>query len=198
MLEMQKVSFAYPGSSKNLYTDFDFSVAPGERVALCAPSGFGKTTLCRLLSGYERPFSGKVLVDGIPLPARGVCPVQLILQHPENAVDPYMRMRAVLAEGGEVNKNILDGLGICQEWMSRYAHELSGGELQRICIARALATHPRYLVADEISVMLDAVSQARIWGFLVKYVEHYRAGLVFVSHSDALVERIATRTIHLV
>lgn len=180
-----------------MYRDFSLAVGADERVALVAPSGFGKTTLCRLLAGFERPLKGDILVDGEPLPARGVCPVQLILQHPEAAVDPRMRMEKTLAEAGEVPEQLLDDLGIQRKWLRRYPHELSGGELQRFCIARALAANPRYLVADEISTMLDAVTQAQIWRFLVAETERRGIGLVFVSHSPALTQRIATRVVNL-
>ncbi len=197
MLEARGITYAHPGAREPLYRDFDLAVGPGERVALSAPSGFGKTTLCRLLAGYERPQSGKILVDGVPLPRRGTCPVQLILQHPEAAVDPRMRMERTLAEAGEVPQGLLDDLGIQEKWLTRFPHELSGGELQRFCIARALMANPRYLVADEISTMLDAVTQAQIWRFLVTETKKRDVGLVFVSHSPALAERIATRTIDL-
>ena len=196
MLEARSITFAYPGVLP-LYEGFSLSVEPGERVALQAPSGFGKTTLCRLLAGYEQPQSGQVLVNGVPLPQKGVCPVQLIGQHPELAVDPRMRMRDTLAEAGEVPERLMEGLGIERRWLMRYPHELSGGELQRFCIARALAVEPRYLVADEISTMLDALTQARIWRFLVSELERCDMGLVFVSHSPALTERIATRVVRL-
>ena len=198
MLEARGITYACPGAARALYQGFDLAVAPDERVALCAPSGFGKTTLCRLLAGYERPQAGEVLVDGEPLPRRGACPVQMIWQHPEAAVDPRMRMGATLAEAGEVPGRLLDDLGIQKRWLSRYPHELSGGELQRFCIARALAANPRYLVADEVSTMLDAVTQAQIWRFLVAETQARGIGLVFVSHSHALTERIATRVVDLV
>lgn len=197
MLEARGITYAYPGAREPLYCGFDLSVASDERVALSAPSGFGKTTLCRLLAGYERPQKGEVLVDGALLPKRGVCPVQLILQHPETAVDPRMRMERTLTEAGEVPPQLLDDLGIQRKWLSRYPHELSGGELQRFCIARALAANPRYLVADEVSTMLDAVTQAQIWRFLVEETQARGIGLVFVSHSHALTERIATRVVDL-
>lgn len=197
MLEARNITYAYPGSRKSLYQGFSLAVAPHERVALSAPSGFGKTTLCRLLAGYEQPQQGEILVDDKPLPKRGVCPVQLILQHPETAVDPRLRLRDTLAEAGEVPRQLLDDLGIQDKWLSRYPHELSGGELQRFCIARALAVQPRYLVADEVSTMLDAVTQAHIWRFLVDETERRGIGLVFVSHSPALTKRIATRVVDL-
>ncbi|OUO89472.1 ABC transporter ATP-binding protein [Gordonibacter sp. An230] len=197
MLEARDVSFGYPGTKRLLYEGFDLLIGAEERVALGAPSGFGKTTLCRILAGYERPLAGEVLVDGAPLPKRGACPVQLILQHPEAAVDPRMRMEKTLAEAGEVSERLLDELGIRRAWLRRFPHELSGGELQRFCIARALAANPRYLVADEMSTMLDAVTQAQIWRFLVAETERCGIGLVFVSHSPALTERIATRVVDL-
>ena len=197
MLEARGITYAYPGASHALYQGFDLAVAPDERVALCAPSGFGKTTLCRLLAGYEAPQEGEVLVGGEPLPRRGVLPVQMIWQHPEAAVDPRMRLGKTLAEAGEVPGRLLDDLGIQKRWLSRYPHELSGGELQRFCIARALAANPRYLVADEVSTMLDALTQAQIWRFLVDETSRRGIGLVFVSHSPALTDRIATRVVRL-
>lgn len=218
MLEARNICFSYPGSNKMLYQDFSLEVAPGERLALVAPSGFGKTSLCRILAGYEQPQEGEVLVDGQAIPRRGACPVQLIFQHPELALDPRMRMvdsleeasgpfaglRARLHAGDllrdEVDmgrcdeaERLLRGLGIQRKWLSRYPHELSGGELQRFCVARALACNPRYLIADEISTMLDALTQAQIWTFLLEEIDRRGMGLVFVSHSPALTRRIATR-----
>lgn len=210
MLEARAITFSYGG--KTLYDGFDFAVSPGERVALSAPSGYGKTTLCRILAGYAKPAAGQVLMDGAPLPRRGACPVQMIWQHPEAAVDPRMRMRKVLAEtAGSCPKamadqgfvcaddaqrelaRLMDAFGIRREWLERYPHELSGGELQRFCIVRALALRPRYLIADEMSTMLDALTQARIWRALLAELDGSGAGLVFVSHSPALTARIATR-----
>lgn len=212
MLEVKDVSFSY--GDRRLYEGFSLSVEPGERVALQAPSGFGKTTLCRIMAGYIRPDGGQVLVDGEPLPKRGVSPVQMIWQHPEAAVDPRMRMRKVLTEAGIACPKSLDGgdgasgggessaaglvrlmraFGIREEWLMRYPHELSGGQLQRFCIVRALSASPRYLIADEMTTMLDALTQARIWRALLEELEKERMGLVFVSHSPALTARIATR-----
>lgn len=211
MLEVRNLSFGYPGRPA-LYQGFSLEVAPGERVALRAPSGFGKTTLCQMLAGYLRPSGGEVLVDGQPLPKRGTCPVQMIWQHPEIAVDPRMRMAVMLAEAGVGNghikhvddpsvapdhRDLLEELGIRDQWLSRYPHELSGGELQRFCIARALAANPRYLVADEVSTMLDAVTQAKIWRALLHEAERRNLGMVLVSHSPALTERVATRVLEL-
>ena len=211
MLEARGIAFAYPGKAP-IYQGLDFSIEPGERVALQAPSGFGKTTLCRMLAGYLQPTAGQILLDGNPLPKRGVCPVQLVWQHPERAVDPRMRMAAMLAEAGvghkrlrslcdealsQDHRELLGRLGIQDKWLTRFPHELSGGELQRFCIARALATRPRYLIADEISTMLDALTQAQIWHVLLEESTAQNMGVILVSHSPSLTERVATRMVRL-
>ena len=197
MLIVQDVSFSYPAGPKVLH-QVSLEVAPGERVALRAPSGFGKTTLCQIMAGYVKPSQGQVLVDGERLPRRGVCPVQMIWQHPERVLDPRMRMGRALAQAGAVDEQVMDELGIRREWMDRFPHELSGGELQRFCIARALGANPRYLIADEISTMLDALTQAQLWRFLRDEAERRGLGMVVVSHSPALLEQVATRVVDLV
>jgi peptide/nickel transport system ATP-binding protein len=196
MLKAHDLHFSHPGQPL-LFDGLNLTVDQRERVALVAPSGVGKSTLCKLLAGYLVPQGGSVLIDGQPLPRRGVCPVQLIWQHPEQAVDTHMRMRFVLEEAGVVTPELRQELGIRDEWLSRHPHELSGGELQRFCIARALAARPRYLIADEISTMLDAVTQARIWKVLLNACATQNIGLVFVSHSPALTARLATRVVGL-
>lgn len=196
MLELKHVTFGY-SRTKPLFEDVSLCIERGERVALAAPSGFGKTTLCKLLAGYETPWQGEVCVDGGPLPSRGACPVQLVMQHPESAADPRMRMRAMLEEAGGPDDALLERLGIRRAWMTRFPHELSGGELQRFCIARALAASPAYLIADEISTMLDAVTQAQIWRTLIDEQERRDLGIAFVSHSPALTSRLATRVVGL-
>lgn len=200
MLELKAVSYAYPDALYPTLSEVTLSVANKERVALVAPSGFGKTTLCKIAAGFIRSFQGSVTVDGLPLPRRGVCPVQMIFQHPELAVDPHMRLEKTLAEATRDTHEIArlcEALGIKQTWLHRYPHELSGGELQRICIARALASRPQYLVADEISTMLDAVTQADLWQFLIRETQARSMGLLFVSHSPALTKRVATRVVDL-
>ena len=204
-LEARRVSFGYGGPAPLVFDDFSFAVRPGERVALRAPSGHGKSTLCRLLAGYLEPARGGVFVDGAPLREAAVpgaaSPVQLIGQHPERVIDPLLRIRKSLAEAGLGHagsaNDLLAALGVRSAWLDRFPSELSGGELQRICIARALATQPRYLICDEISTMLDASTQAQLWRFLVSYAQGREVGMVIVSHSDALVDRVATRVVEL-
>ena len=216
-LEARALSFAYP-CGRVLYRDFSLAVAPGERVALEAPSGVGKTTLCRLLAGYLRPTAGEVRVDGAPLVpvarlSGAASPVQLLWQHPEQAFDPNLRMGESLAEATRPDgapafgrsgvpldaraTALAETFGIRDAWLSRLPHELSGGELMRCAMVRALACRPRYLIADEATAMLDAVTQAELWHALLALQERDGWGLVLVSHSPDLVSRVATRRVRL-
>ena len=194
-LEARKVTFCYPGERKRpVLQGISLSIAPGERVGLQAPSGSGKTTLCRLLAGYEKPQQGEILLDGRPLQDyRGVCPVQMVWQHPETVVDPLLRLGDTLAEAGAVEERVMQALHIEKAWMNRYPAELSGGELQRFCIARALHPQTRFLLCDEISAMLDLVTQAQIWRFLLVEATRRQLGLLVVSHDSTLLRQVCTR-----
>ena len=199
MLEAKNLSFSYDKKSDpwKILENVTLSVKPGERVGILAPSGAGKTTLLKILGGYLFPDSGCVLVDGKPLPKKGHCPVQLIWQHPEKAVNPRLRMERILAEGGGREPELERRLGILPEWLSRFPQELSGGELQRFCIARALGPETKYLLCDEISTMLDLITQGQIWRFLMEETEKRKIGMVITSHSRELLTHVCTRQISL-
>ena len=87
----------------------------------------------------------------------------------------------------------MEGLGIEPDWLNRYPAELSGGELQRFCIARALGERTQFILADEISTMLDLITQSQIWSFLVREAEERSIGLLAVSHSTPLLWQVCTR-----
>ena len=149
-LEANKLSFRYPRRGRGpVLEGVSLTLAPGERLGLSGPSGRGKTTLCKLLAGYERPGRGEILLDGLPLSRyRGACPVQMIWQHPEAALDPLLPLGKSLEEAGPADPRLLEALHIQPGWLTRYPQELSGGELQRFCIARALGPATRYLLCD--------------------------------------------------
>ncbi len=195
-LEANELSFRYQKGSRQILNHFSMTLESGERLGFAAPSGFGKTTLCKILAGYEKPDSGQVLIDGVPVQEiKGYCPVQMIWQHPELSVNPRWKMKRVLEEGGPVPERIMDGLGIERDWLNRYPSELSGGELQRFCIARALGEKTRFLLADEITTMLDLITQSQIWHFLLEEIKGREIGLLVVSHSGPLLDRICTRKV---
>ena len=199
ILETHNLTFYYRNRKKNPIIDrFELTISPGERVGLKGSSGRGKTTLCRLLAGYERPKRGQVLLDGKPVSEyRGACPVQMVWQHPETVVDPLLRLRETLAEAGDIEEQMMEKLHIEKEWLERYPAELSGGELQRFCLARALRPETKILLCDEITSMLDLVTQAQIWEFLLEEAERRKMGMLVVSHSEALLEKVCTRIITL-
>ena len=197
-LEARALSFRYDNGNRQILNNLSMTLTSTDRLGLIAPSGFGKTTFCKILAGYEKPDSGEVLLDGKPLSAwKGYCPVQMIWQHPELSVNPRWKMGEVLKEGDQVEQRIMDGLGIEPDWLNRYPSELSGGELQRFCIARALGQRTRFLLADEISTMLDLITQSQLWNFILEEVKNREIGLLAVSHSDALLERICTKMLRL-
>lgn len=197
MLEVQDITFSYQKNGNQILEHVNLPVGPEERLGILAPSGYGKTTLLKIISGYISPDAGRILVDGEPLPQKGYCPVQMIFQHPEQAVNPRLRMREVLKEGDGISKELIEGLGIEEDWKNRFPQELSGGELQRFCIARALGKGTKYLLCDEITTMLDFITQGQIWNFLIEETKRRGIGMVIVSHSQPLLDHVCTRQIRL-
>lgn len=202
MLEARDLWFRYRPGGPWVVAGVDLGLVRGEVLGLRGPSGSGKTTVARLLSGFLPPERGEVRVDGAPLgptaavaPAAGAAPVQLVSQHPELAVDPRWRLGDTLAEAGAPDPGLLDALSIAPGWLGRYPHELSGGELQRVTAARALLTGAPYLVADEVSAMLDPLTQAQIWHVLLDRVRATGLAVLAVSHDDALLAAVAGRVV---
>jgi peptide/nickel transport system ATP-binding protein len=194
LLEGRNLAFGYDPAHP-VIEDFGIALEAGERVGLLGPSGCGKSTLAKILAGYIRPSAGEVRFEGRPLPERGPCPVQLIYQHPEKAVNPRWKMGRTLTEAWTPDARALADMGIETEWLDRYPSELSGGEIQRFCILRAAGPHTRVLIADEISTMLDVVSQAQIWNVLLRLVEQRGLALLLVTHNRHLAEKVCTRCI---
>lgn len=197
LLEVKNVSYRYNKSSHWVLEDVSFTIDSKERVALVAPSGYGKSTLAKIISGYIKPERGEILWDGKPLPKNVYCPIQMIYQHPEESVNPRWKMAKILNEACEVDNNILQEMGIEKAWFNRWPNELSGGELQRFCIARVLGPETKFLVCDEISTMLDVITQAQIWNFLLKISQKNELGMLVVTHNIELANRVCDRIIEL-
>ncbi len=196
-LVANNIYFRYDSKQDWILENKNIKIEKGERVAILAPSGYGKTTLAMLLAGYLEPQKGEILLDGNPLPKKGICPVQLIYQHPEKAINPRWRLQKVLEESSEINEKVLEVFGIEKAWLSRYPRELSGGELQRFCVARALMSGAEYLICDEISTMLDVITQAQIWNVILDEAKQRNMGLLIVTHNEHLASRVATKIIDL-
>lgn len=196
MLKAEHLSFRYP-KKPWLFQDFNLTIAAGEVIGLVSPSGTGKTTLGKLLAGYLTPTFGKITLEGKPLAKQAYCPVQLLFQNPELAMNPRWRIRQILSEGELPSSEWLDRLCIDQTWMDRWVHELSGGELQRIAVARSLNAKTRYLIADEMTAMLDANTQALIWQTAIAYAQHHQLGILVISHDLPLLKRLCHQIVTL-
>ncbi|HKI80848.1 MAG TPA: ATP-binding cassette domain-containing protein [Pseudodesulfovibrio sp.] len=192
MLKCDRLFFRYE-TTPWIIEGLDFAVRPGEVVGLPGPSGRGKSTLAKLLAGHLAPQKGSVSCDGQPLPLRAFCPVQLIFQHPELTMNPRWKLGDSLNEGWMLDACTLARLNIEPAWLSRYPHELSGGELQRLALARVMAPHTRYLLADEMTAMLDPNTQAMVWDAVLHWAKRHGVGVLAISHDRHLLGRIAQR-----
>lgn len=195
-LKAEKISFKY-NEERYILKDVDFSVESGEIVGLMAPSGFGKTTLAKILAGYEKPQSGRVTLEGCQYSKKEYHPVQLIFQHPEKAVNPLWKMGKIIREAGEPSQKLMDAMGIKEGWLNRWPTELSGGELQRFCVLRVLTEKTKFIIADEMTTMLDPITQAQIWEVVINFAKEHHIGIVVISHELSLVRKICDRIVEL-
>jgi len=177
--------------------DVSLTLDAGEWLGLDGVSGAGKSTLGQLLAGHLTSHSGTVTMDGAPLPRRGLRPVQWLPQSPELAVNPRWRVKQILEEAWTPPDALRDAFGIEPAWMNRFPQALSGGELQRVCVLRALAPGVRYLVADEISSMLDPLTQLALWQGLRQVADERQLGVLVISHDAALLNRLCSRRLTL-
>ena len=196
MLEAKDLSYRY-GEDSPVLCNVSLRVADGERLALLGPSGRGKSTLALLLAGYLPLQKGTITLDGASLPKDCYNPIQLIYQHPEKAMDPRWKVGDTLREAWDVPEELLTAIGAEPDWLTRWPHELSGGQLQRLSILRALSPKTRVLIADEITASLDPITQAQIWSVILREVEKHNMILIAITHNEALAERICTRMVHI-
>ncbi|MDK4501319.1 ATP-binding cassette domain-containing protein [Fusobacterium necrophorum] len=192
----ENLSFGY--SKQNLlFKNVNICINSGDVLGLQGFSGSGKTTLGKVLAGYLETFSGKVKVDGKIYSQRtkGFHPVQIIHQHPEKSINPRWKMKEILQEAEIDQKEIMEIFQIREEWLERWSTELSGGELQRFCIARALDQRTRYIIADEITTMLDGITQAELWKKIINLCKKRNIGLMIISHEQSLLEKLCDKII---
>ncbi len=184
----------------------------GETLGIVGESGCGKSTLARAIARFVPASGGSVRFDGRDvLSLRGPAlrswrrDIQLVFQNPLASLNPRMTVRAIVGEPlvthtrldrrerGERVSSLLADTGLDHDFMTRYPHELSGGQAQRVVLARALALNPRLLLLDEPTSSLDVSVQAQILNLLMRLQERHALTYMLISHSLAVVEHVCDR-----
>lgn len=186
--------------------DVNIEINKGEIVGLSGESGSGKSTVGQIITGLLKPTSGKIIYmdNNIRMPFKSDIrkEIQIIFQHPEVSFNPRMKLFNSLKEAYYYSKTPytkeellkrLSVFGLYEEHLDRYPSELSGGELQRASIIRALTFNPELLVLDEATSMLDTISQAQIISLLKEYQENRDISYLFISHDKLLLEEFCHR-----
>jgi putative ABC transport system ATP-binding protein len=204
VLRLENLAKRYSADSPALFAGLNLALMPGEYLAVMGESGVGKSTLLNLLSGLDRPDSGRVLIDGVDLSALDddaatllrrrnvgfvfqafhVLPYLTVLQ---NVALPLDLLGIGEPERGRRVHQVLQAVGI-ERLSSRQARELSGGEVQRIAIARALVHQPRLVLADEPTGNLDPHSAAQTLELLRAQIKRNAGAGILITHSRAAAE----------
>ncbi|MDI6629872.1 MAG: ATP-binding cassette domain-containing protein [Rhodococcus sp. (in: high G+C Gram-positive bacteria)] len=208
-LDAVAVSAGYPGGP-DVLTQVSVSVEPGTITGLTGPSGSGKTTLARVLALLQKPRTGSVLLDGTTVrgvgysvPAKSRAQIALLFQSPRQATDPRMTLRSIIEQPGVIagrSVNVADlaeQVGLTDDLLSRRPHQVSDGQLQRACVARALAQRPRYLICDEVTSMLDAATTASIARSVERQAVDGGLGVLVISHDEDLLDALCSSVHHL-
>jgi peptide/nickel transport system ATP-binding protein len=209
ILEVENVSASYTGKELVL-EDIDLKIRRGRTVALVGESGSGKSTLARVITGLLPPLKGRVIYDGENLPPAlkqrkkdSLRVMQMIYQMPDTALNPRQRVSKVIGRplqfyygihGKECDKRVLellDRIELSPKYKDRFPPELSGGEKQRVCIARALAAQPDLIICDEVTSALDQLVAEEILKLLRKLQNDLHVSYLFITHDLATVKAIA-------
>jgi ABC-type glutathione transport system ATPase component len=182
-----------------------FDLMPGETLAIVGESGSGKSTTARAVLGLVKPTRGRFATHTGSITDATDPATQMVFQNPYASLNPRLRIDSVLAEPviasgekvasqtREKMKALLQRVGLPDDSLERYPHQFSGGQRQRLCIARALMLNPSIVVLDEAVSALDVSVQAKVLELLVDLQKEYGLAYLFVSHDMAVVERIAHR-----
>ncbi len=194
--------------------DADAMVNPGEAVGIVGESGSGKTTLARALVGLQPPLHGDVRLDGelvvsaskkVQFPRSDRWKVQMVFQDPYCSLNPRMRAWQGVAEAVQVWQGlygqnaktealqILASVGVTSEQAEQFPRSLSGGQLQRVSVARALAPRPKILVADEPTSSVDQSAQAQLLNLLCRLREERDLAIIFISHDLSIIRYLTSR-----
>lgn len=189
------------------------TINKGESFALVGESGSGKSTLGRVICGLLEPDSGTVTINGLPIyekldkeeKALLKHKISIVFQDYTSSVNPRFRVRDILWESLRTREKIkkedaetdlvhlLEQVGLDEKYLPRYPHELSGGQLQRVCIARAIAIQPEFIILDEAISSLDASTQTQVMDLLLDLQKEYQFSYLFITHDLTAVTYMCDR-----
>ncbi len=204
------LSYTRAGRTTRAVRDVSFEVAAGEVLAVVGESGSGKSSLAKCIVGLAQPDRGAIELAGAPLGRRRRSKeerrrVQMVFQDPRSALDPRMTVFSLIDEGWRTHRSIaptdrraaagalLESVGLDPLLLDRRPSQISGGQAQRVSIARALAVEPELLVCDEAVSALDVSVQTQVLALLAEIRTRLKLTMVFITHDLGVVRRIADR-----
>ena len=202
ILEISNLSHAYSKDSKSV-TGINLNILPGERVSILGPSGCGKSSLLRLIAGFEKPSEGEIKIKGIEVSSKEILVppekrnVGLVVQ--DKALFPHLSVYANICFGIKKNKTKDDiasellNLFKIEDLKNKYPHEISGGEQQRVALARSLATDPDVLMLDEPFSALDKELKQNIYSEISAVFSEKKSTILLVTHDQNEAELMTER-----
>jgi len=208
---LKKPLFGAAGPGVRAVRPMSFEVAKGETLGVVGESGCGKSTLARMLVGLLPPSEGSIEIDGLALntadPAEFGKLIQYVFQDPNSSLNPRKTIRQVMEaplknlhnmtkpERDARIREIFASVNLREDFLNRYPHEFSGGQAQRIGIARALAASPRIIILDEPVSALDVSVQSQVLNLLADLRAQFGLTYLFITHDLAVVEAVSDRII---
>lgn len=211
LLEVKNIDFSF---SKNIFKkdkndilkDISFTLNEGECLGLIGESGSGKSTLGRIILGIEKPKKGTILFNGSSDRKLWQKDLNVVFQNYTTSVNPRFKVLDIIKESivdENLDKaqlenrviNLLEQVGLNKDYLYRYPHELSGGQLQRVCIARAISKKPKFLLLDEAISSLDVSVQVQVLDLLIELKEKYNMSYLFITHDLSAVTYICDKVI---
>jgi len=211
---LKKNLFGAPIKIVRAVDDVSLTVEEGESLCLVGESGCGKTTLARMIMRLIEPSRGDIIFKGeniTKLPNRKLASyrrhVQMVFQDPYSSLDPRYTVRQIIKEGMTLGQGatateqgkemriqeLIRAVGLHQNMLTRYPHEFSGGERQRIAIARSLALNPKLLILDEAVSSLDVLIQQQVLDLLKNLQKQFELTYLFITHNLRVVKKFSTR-----
>lgn len=204
LLSLLHISKSY--GSNTVLMQFNLVIHKRERLGLAGPSGRGKSTIAKIITSIEKPDNGALLwasYDGQSTTPNAQ-KVQMVFQQPSQSFNPKMTMAQAMAEAIDLSRNknidlkyLIESVGLTESILSIFPHQLSGGQLQRLAIARALVFRPLLLILDEAVTALDSITKKQILDLLDSLYQNSEMAYLFISHDEALIDQFCDRKITL-